>query len=154
MFRTHIVFCTCALVFAPGSAGCSSDSSDGGDRDAAIVHDLKLTSTEHPDGVPFSEGTSHITLGHNTISAPETNAAIIMYDQDGTQNSDVTIDNNFLTGGGWTLYCPRQNATDIFITNNRFGPAHYGPTSSCTIGHVTTWSNNVDDATGKVLPAE
>jgi hypothetical protein len=119
----------------------------------SYIHDLSDADGEHPDGVQFSEGTSDIIIEHNTIVAPVTNSAIIMYDEDGEQDHDILIDDNYLAGGGWTLYCPRQATVNIRVTNNHFGPAHFGATASCGPGHVASFTGNIDATTGKALSA-
>jgi hypothetical protein len=120
----------------------------------SYIHDLKLISTEHPDGVQLDEGSANITLRHNTIVAPITDAAVIMYPKAGDQNHDILVDDNYLAGGGWTLYCPRQPTANIRVTNNRFGLATFGPTSGCRPPNIAAFSGNVNDLTGRpLLPA-
>lgn len=105
----------------------------------------------HTDGAQFNQGASNITFRHNTILMPSPGgtSAIIMWDEANPQNSNVLITNNLLAGGTYTLYCPRQGpVTNIVITNNRFGYFQYGHSNGCVGNHITTWSGNVDDASG------
>lgn len=108
----------------------------------------------HTDGAQFNEGASDIFLQHNTIitPAPGGTSAIIMWDEGGSQNARVTIANNLLAGGTYTLYCGREGLVDrVRITDNRFGNHQYGYANDCNDGE--TWSGNVSDATGQLVPA-
>lgn len=117
----------------------------------SYIHDLVSANGAHTDGVQIGQGAAHLRFLHNTIYNPAgQTSAIIMWDEGDPQNSDVTVDSNLLAGGGYTLYCPRSNAPNDVVTNNRFGPAGYGPSNGCTAGHVT-WSGNVLDATDAAL---
>jgi hypothetical protein len=117
----------------------------------SYIHDLNDSAGTHPDGAQFSQDSGDLTFKHDTIIAPVTNSAIIMWDEDGPQNYNVLLDSNLLAGGGFTLYCPRYNSTNVQVINNRFGPANFGPTSSCIPGHVASFAGNVVDLTGKPL---
>jgi hypothetical protein len=91
-------------------------------------------------------------MQHNTIRGGNT-SAIIMWDEGGSQHHDVLVDANLMAGGAYTLYCPRQDATNVRIVNNRFGSYVFGYANSCTPGHVAQWSSNVRDSDGVTLPA-
>ncbi len=119
----------------------------------SFVHDLTFISnaTTHTDGAQFNQGAGPVTFRHNTIDAgPDSNSAIIMWDEGDPQNHDVTIANNILARGGFTLYCPRSDAPNVQVTGNRFVAGFYGPSNGCTPGHAS-WSGNVLDATGAPL---
>jgi hypothetical protein len=134
----------CENGFDPGSGSTIQDT---------YVHDLNTCCSNHPDGIQLGQGVGNLTIRHNTLIAPITNAALIMWDENDPQNHDVLVDGNLLAGGGFTLYCPRMPSTNVVVTNNRFGNSNFGPTSQCTIGHVAQWSGNIFDATGAVVPA-
>ncbi len=115
------------------------------------IHDLVSANGAHTDGVQIGQGAAHLRFLHNTIYNPAgQTSAIIMWDEGDPQNSDVTIADNILAGGGYTLYCPRSDAPNDQVTGNHFVPGFYGPSNGCTAGHVT-WSGNVLDATGAAL---
>jgi hypothetical protein len=119
----------------------------------SYVHDLKLGDGLHPDDIQTNEGGTGYTIRHNSLLAPVTNSAIALCCTDGQMVSDVFIDDNYLAGGGWTLYCPRKAATGNRVTNNRFGPAHFGPASSCGPPGVSEFTGNTFTADGKPVPA-
>jgi hypothetical protein len=113
--------------------------------------------SEHWDGLQ-SDGGNNLTIRHNTIRNPcgQTSAIII-----GTNTEpirDVSITDNLLDGGGYTLYCnagPAVGGTEV-VTGNRFARTYwpqggyYGPASYCR--SVANWSNNVWDDTLQPIP--
>jgi hypothetical protein len=109
----------------------------------------------HTDGAQFNQGASDITFRHNTIDVGPGNgatSAIIMWDEGDPQNRRVTIDNNLLAGGTYTVYCGRTGVVDnIRVTNNRFGPFEFGYANACNSGE--TWFGNVRDVDGATLGA-
>lgn len=142
-------------IIASDISGCENGLNVGGPVSMvdSFVHDLTFISnaTTHTDGAQFNQGAGPVTFQHNTIDAgPDSNSAIIMWDEGDPQNHDVTITNNILANGGFTLYCPRNNASNDVISGNHFVPGFYGPSNGCTAGHVA-WSGNVLDATGAAL---
>jgi hypothetical protein len=120
------------------------------------IHDMETDNGAHTDGVQIGQGSSNLVFRHNTIAmaAPGATSAIISWDeQAGPQQQGVVIDANLLSGGTYTLYCPRYDTSDTRVTNNRFGPYEYGSSNACTGSHVSAWSGNVIDATGAPLAA-
>ncbi len=114
-----------------------------------------------PDGIQ-SAVLINITIRHNTIigrtgdaSSPGNNTTSAIITPAGA-TSDVLIENNFLAGGAYTLYCPANAPVNVRVQNNTFahltGPlgAAFGYSTNCTTG--TIWSGNVTD-TGQVVNA-
>lgn len=135
--------------------GCENGFNVGGSvvLEDNWIHPAVTSGGAHTDGIQMNQGAANITVRHNTIivPAPGATSAIIMWDEGNPQNSNVLITNNLLAGGTYTLYCPRQGpVTNVVITNNRFGNFEYGHSNGCYGNHITTWSGNVDDATGAV----
>ena len=68
---------------------------------------------------------------------------------------DLGSTTNRLDGDGsppYALYRPRQQASGIYINDNRMVRGVYGYTDSCVLGQTATeFSGNVDDATGAAL---
>ena len=92
------------------------------------IHDLSNGPTEHNDGVQ-STGGKGVTIRHNNISGAS-NAAVQAGNEGGAVE-DMTIENNLLAGGGFTLNIRGSGATlpkNLRITNNLFArDAAYGP---------------------------
>lgn len=119
------------------------------------IHDLVTANGAHTDGAQFNQGASSIIFQHNTIIVPTpgSTSAIIMWDEGNPQNANVTITNNLLAGGTYTLYCGRQGAAvNVQIVNNRFGTFQFGYANACDSGGEV-WTGNVRDSTGQAIPA-
>jgi hypothetical protein len=99
----------------------------------------------HIDGMQ-NDGGNGIMIRHNTILNPcnETSAILISSNTSTIQN--VTITNNLLGGGGWTLYCSAagNDVRNETVTNNRFSRLYYpkggywGPAAGCELADVFT----------------
>lgn len=98
---------------------------------------------------------------HNTIypgrgdGSPWTNSAVFVQAADGPV-SGVTIDNNLLDGGGYTVFDNSQNGyptpSNVVLTDNRFGTrAHFG--TGDLQAPAPSFTGNVWDATGRPMPA-
>jgi hypothetical protein len=92
------------------------------------IHDLRNGPDQHNDGVQ-STGGRGVTLRNNWI-AGASNAAVQTGDE-GTATEDLTIECNWLGGGGYTLNIRGEGATvprNTRIVNNIFTRDHgYGP---------------------------
>jgi hypothetical protein len=93
------------------------------------IHDLSNGPGEHNDGVQ-STGGKGVALHHNSISGAS-NAAVQTGDESGAATEDLSIENNWLSGGGYTLNIRGTGATrpkNTRVINNRFSrDAVYGP---------------------------
>jgi hypothetical protein len=107
----------------------------------------------HNDGIQAFDGVSGITLRHNTIdmsTSKDPNAAL----QDSASN--VTVDNNWLDGGGCTLNFADHGSAlpGLAVTNNRFG-RHSGfqcPILLSNLLSLAKNSGNVWVDTGSPIP--
>ena len=113
----------------------------------------------------LTNGASNITIRHNNFqnSLTQTSAISLFADFGPVQN--VTVDDNLLNGGGYTLYGgstagkPYTSQTSgIVVTNNHFGRMFYancgtfGPmTDFNTSAPGNKWSGNVWDDTGAAI---
>ena len=110
-------------------------SADGFKADADVliedswIHDLRNGPDQHNDGVQ-STGGKGVTLRNNNISGAS-NACVQTGDEGMVSTEDLTIECNWLDGGGYTLNIRGQGATkpkNTKIINNRFGRnSGYGP---------------------------
>jgi hypothetical protein len=111
-------------------------------------HHWTSTSDPHFDGWQSEPGPSNIHFNHNTVINPYGQTSAIALWTDGP---NLSITNNLLIGGGWTLYCGAYHDVPpgrITITGNRFVPGQYGLAAHC---EGATWSGNVDDRTGRTI---
>jgi hypothetical protein len=113
----------------------------------SYVHDLYEGSSGHGDGVQVSLPAAGIEIRHNTIFAPGATSAVNWTGQ--TQS--MLVENNFLGGGAYTLYCPRVTVpTGAFqAVGNRFadGMEAFGLADDCAGGDVI-FSGNFRDSDG------
>lgn len=125
---------------------------NGGDFDQQItlqdsyIHDLVGSGGAHADGIQANANAVGGTkIIHNTIDAAgdTTSAIITALPPPGTTN--LTVADNLLRGGAYTLYCSNN---PMMVSGNRFSTFTYGPTDRCGVAH---WAGNVSDLTGKPL---
>jgi hypothetical protein len=138
VLRTNLYWCTECI------AGSSTDVED------SYVHDLATLSGAHYEGI-YDGGGAGLTLIHNTVfNEQEQTAAIYLHPDDGTALSHVTISNNLLAGGGYTIYGgadASKPSSDIVVTDNLFSVAFYAACGRYgTLDEWTaadnTWSGN------------
>jgi hypothetical protein len=108
---------------------------------------------DHYDGFQ-SDGGHNITLRHNTIRNPCGQTAAILMSTNTSPIDSVVIDNNLMSGGGYTVYCGTSSggvATHETYTNNvisrEFFPkgGYWGPTTECEkvdVSHGNVWDGN------------
>lgn len=137
------------------------------DQDGIIEDSYIHTLDEGPNGDGHGDGIQsalliNVTIRHNTIigrsgdlASPGNNAtSAIITPPNGAR--DALIENNFLAGGAYTLYCPENSPVNVRVLNNTFahrpGPlgAAFGYTDGC--GSGTMMSGNVTD-TGQAVGA-
>ena len=104
----------------------------------------------------WRDGVRHNTIypGRGDVS-PWTNSAVFIQAANGPVNG-VTIDNNLLDGGGYTVFDNSQNGyptpSHIAFTNNRFGTrAHFG--ADDLQSPAPNFAGNVADATRRPMSA-
>ncbi len=138
----------------------------------SYVHDLFVSSTSHNEDL-YCGGTSggFLTVRHNYLANQNNQTGTITLFGDFAPVTNVTIDDNLLNGGGWTLYGGHDSGkkygthdASIHITNNRFmrtpeagaywpSGGYWGPIACFdTSSPGNIWSNNVWDDTGTAVP--
>ena len=107
------------------------------------IHDLTIAGDSHNDGIQ-SLGTTQLAITGNTIVlADGATSAVILSTGSATEMRNVTITDNLLGGGAFTVYGgyeagsdTRSKVSDIAITDNRFSTriyprsGAYGPLTS------------------------
>ncbi len=113
----------------------------------SYIHDLFEGPGSHVDGIQVASNSTGLLFDHNRIlNANSETSAII-----GGDSATETVSNNYLSGGGFTLYCS-PNFAGFKVFNNRWGRqywpngGYYGPYANCD--GIGQWSNNVWDDTG------
>jgi hypothetical protein len=115
------------------------------------IHDLSNGPTEHNDGVQ-STGGKGVTIRHNSISGASN--ACVQTGDEGAATEDLTVECNWLDGGGYALNIRGTGATvpkNTRVINNRFGRSSgYGP---WTIDDpAPTVTGNVYDDNNEPIP--
>ena len=111
------------------------------------IHDLKASGSPHYDGIQIDGGISNATISHNTIINNNNQTAAVMIDNYFGPISNITVDNNILVGGGYTIYSDAQfsggSISGVSITNNHIGGGYWGDTNFNKSNPVYT--GNVQD---------
>jgi len=126
------------------------DPTDGSIIKDNWIHGLVQNSTDpnnptHLDGI-YSQGGGNITITGNYVDVParsDTTAAVFIQDR-GSSDTGISITNNYLTGGAFTLR--NQTGINVDVENNVFGQSVWGPVGDLNAGYVGTfgtWSGNV-----------
>ena len=118
----------------------------------SYITDMGSIEGAHADGVQMVSG-SNGTLRYNTFEMPANttgfeNSQVILLKTDSGAIDDITIDNNWINGGGYSVQV-RGTPTDITITNNRFGRDY---NYWVIIADVDiTWSGNTWEDSGEII---
>ena len=103
------------------------------------VHDMNAPNVRagtqwggpHYDGIEINGGVSNVTIKHNTIINENGQTSAVMINNDFGPVSNITVDGNYLAGGGYTLYSDGSfSSTDrisgVQFTNNVLGEGYWG----------------------------
>jgi hypothetical protein len=129
------------------------------------IHNPGYISGDHTNGIVTNGGTQPMTINDNTIfnTLGQTDAITLDAATAGATVANKTIENNFLAGGGYSIYGGdgQNNPTsNIIITGNRFGQqyyakggqfgaiAYYNPAAT-----GSTWTANIWDTTAQTITA-
>jgi hypothetical protein len=111
------------------------------------IHDLNASGSPHYDGIQIDGGVSNVTISDNTVIAPAGGVSAIMIDNYWGPISNISVSNNLLAGGGFTVYCADAfsggSVTGVSFTNNHMKSGQYGYTSFYTTN--PTYTGNVYD---------
>jgi hypothetical protein len=116
------------------------------------VHDLQSPGSPHYDGIQIDGGLSNITITKNRIDlSNHTQTSAVMIDNYFGPISNIVVDGNHLSGGGYTVYSDGQftggSIAGVSFTNNVLGKGYYGYAS--VVKNSPAWSGNTDAETGK-----
>jgi hypothetical protein len=125
------------------------------------VHNLGYYTGDHVNGITSDSGEAPLAIVHNTVFNPLGQTDAIGLLEASGQQFDVTITNNLVAGGGYSIYGGanpgKWTPYNIVITNNRFSPmyyprgGYYGPTAYVANGPGDKWSGNIWDMTPKPI---
>ncbi len=112
---------------------------------------------DHNDAIQ-GDGASNLTIDHNTLLNPnDQTSALALYTEYGN-NTNITVSNNLMAGGGYTCYCgdgatrndgSPARAVDVAFVNNVFWRKYFPDAGSFGSGRAYNpagggrWVNNV-----------
>jgi hypothetical protein len=130
------------------------------------IHDPGYIAGDHTNGIVTNGGTQAMTIDDNTVfnSLGQTDAISLDASTGGVPVANKTVENNFLAGGGYSIYGgdgPSSNPTsNIVITGNRFGQLYFAKGGQFGAvayydhtGTGNTWSGNIWDTTAQAIAA-
>jgi hypothetical protein len=124
----------------------------------SYIHNIATVNGAHYEDI-YDGGGSGLTLIHNTILNNQQQTAAVYLAPDFSAVSNVTITDNLLAGGGYTIYGGdgSRPASNIKITNNVFATSFFpnsgqwGPVDDFTVGASgNVWSGNTWQSGGSV----
>jgi hypothetical protein len=111
------------------------------------VHNLRASGAPHYDGIQIDGGVSNVVIEHNTIINTYNQTSAVMIDNWAGAISNITVNNNLLVGGGYTIYVDghfnSNPISGVTITNNHMGSGGFGITNFN--GTSPTYTGNVND---------
>jgi hypothetical protein len=120
----------------------------------SYIHGLTAPAGAHYDGI-IVDGEHDVTIEHNTIVNEHDQTSVVMISNRWGPVDNVTVRDNRLLGGGYTVYSVAQFAggpiTGVSFIANRLGRGYWG--YATTHANSVVWRDNVDDVTGKAVPA-
>ncbi|WP_407194008.1 Ig-like domain-containing protein [Bradyrhizobium sp. STM 3566] len=111
------------------------------------IHDLHAGGSPHYDGIQIDGGLSNIQISGNSIINQWGWTSAVMIDNGFGAVSNVTVTNNLLAGGAFTVYADSTLGTapitGVSFTNNHIGGAQYG--DAMIRGNNSVFSGNYTD---------
>jgi Ca2+-binding RTX toxin-like protein len=111
------------------------------------IHNLLASGSPHYDGIQIDGGESNVTVSHNTIINDYGQTSAVMIDNYFGPINNISVDNNVLVGGGYTVYADGQfsggSISGVSFTNNHLGGGQWGDTDFNNTN--PTYTGNVDD---------
>lgn len=94
------------------------------------IHNLLASGSPHYDGIQIDGHVSNVMIGHNTIINSHDQTSAIMIDNYFGPISNISVDNNIIVGGGYTVYSDGRFKggliSGVSFTNNRMGVGQWG----------------------------
>jgi pectate lyase len=130
----------------PGSGSVIQDN---------YIHDLGAGGPDpHYDGIQIDGDRDDITIVHNTIINHYPQTSAVMIDNDFGPTSNITVENNYLAGGAYTVYSDEKSGggsiQDVRFVDNTLEPGQYGYAS--IENNDPEISGNVSAETGETIP--
>jgi hypothetical protein len=126
------------------------------------IHRPGMVPTDHVNGVTTNGDTRPLMIRHNTIFNSFAQTDAIGLFQDFGVVANVTIDDNLLSGGGYSIYGGegrKGKPSNIVVIDNRISSnffnhgGYWGPAAAFATGASgDVWKDNVWDSTNAIIP--
>lgn len=108
----------------------------------------------HYEDTYYGGGNGPLTIQHDTMLNPQPQTACVYTYSDFGQVRGLTLSDNLMAGGGYTIYGGGSTASTVSITGNRFSNLYYPNSGNFGLDaymnwNSTTWSGNMWDQSGK-----
>jgi hypothetical protein len=126
-----------------------------------FIHRMNGTADSHLDGIQADGGFSNLTINHNTVINEQNQTSAVMLNNYWGPIDTVTITNNLLVGGGYTVYINEVakgqasggTVTNVTIKNNRIGRGFWGTFDvRSELGNAPIISGNIGTTIGELPP--
>jgi hypothetical protein len=128
----------------PGSGSLIQDN---------YIHDLGAPGDPHYDSIQIDGSRSNITILHNTVLNQHNQTAAVMIDNYFGPIRNINVENNYLGGGGYTVYSDGQfsggSITGVKFVNNKVRRGYWGYAS--IVNNSPVDSGNTDAESGKAI---
>ena len=119
------------------------------------IHDLGAPGDPHYDGIQMDGGLSNILVQGNTINNNHGQTSAVMIDDYFGPISNITVNSNYLIGGGYTAYSDGSfgngKISGVVYSNNVFSKGYYG--YALLRNGSVTWTNNTIESSGAAISA-
>lgn len=138
--RTRVAICCSNYTVRRANIHNVIDGPRVGDNttvEDSYIHDLVARTGTHNDGIQSTGGTN-IVIRRNHIDNKNSQTSAILIAPNAKSVSEVTVEDNLLRGGGYTLYFFDRSGV---VRGNRFDDSHrYGAVHGDT--YAGTWTDN------------
>ncbi len=118
-----------------------------------LIEDITYYKDAHPDGIQIVGSATDTTILRNKVLNPNRTTSAIIFDSRKDLVDGLTIEANYLAGGGWTLYAGSHSngslSRRIRIIDNVFG-VEYFPRSG-HFGAIVYWDRRQGTKSGNTF---
>ncbi len=123
------------------------------------IHNFLGGADAHFDGIEINGG-HDIDIIHNTVALDHGQTAAVMLNNEFSGLSDITVDHNRLSGGGYTVYLDGTKGggtvddASIKFTNNQIGDGHWGDFALYVDNPVVSGNTDLDTLPADTTPTD
>jgi hypothetical protein len=127
------------------------------------IHNMSGPSAAHFDTIQADGAFSNLLIEHNTLINEQSQTSVLMLDNYWGPINNVTINDNFMAGGGYTVYIAEVakgqagggRVTNVSFTNNVLVKGYWGYWNiRAELGDNPVLYGNLDKKTGRLIPGQ